>query len=83
MERGQLRWFGHVKRMGDERYPKRMLDWTPQGRRPVGRPKMRWLENIERGIARRGSNFNEVNEIGLYEDRHEWRQFLKRATDRL
>ena len=46
VERGQLRWFGHVKRMGDERYPKRMLEWTPQGRRPVGRSRKRWHANI-------------------------------------
>ena len=73
VERGQLRWFGHVKRMDHERYPKRMLEWIPQGRRPAGRPKKRWLENIERGIDRRGSSLTEVNEVGLCEDRHEWR----------
>ena len=83
VERGQLRWFGHVKRMDNVRYPKRMLEWIPQGRRPVGRPKKRWLENIERGISRRGSSLAEINETELYEDRQEWKQFLKRATDRL
>ena len=82
VERGQLRWFGHVKRMDQERYPRRFLEWIPQGRRPVGRPKMRWIQNIERGAERRGSSLREVNEIRLYENRQDWRQFLKQATDR-
>lgn len=38
LERGQLRWFGHIKRMNQERYPRRFLEWIPQGRRPIGRP---------------------------------------------
>ena len=79
VERGQLRWFGHVKRMNGERYPRRFLDWTPQGRRPIGRPKMRWLQNIKRGAERRGSSLDEVDETRLYEDRQAWRQFLKQA----
>ena len=77
VERGQLRWFGHVKRMEEQRYPRRFLEWRPQGRRPVGRPKMRWMENIERGVRRRGSSLQEIDEEKLYEDRQQWRQFLK------
>ena len=79
VERGQLRWFGHIKRMNEERYPRRFLEWIPQGRRPVGRPKMRWLQNIERGVERRGSSLREVGQMRLYENRQEWRQFLKQG----
>ena len=79
VERGQLRWFGHTKRMDEERYPRRFLEWTPEGRRPVGRPKMRWLQNIERGVERRGSSLREIEEMRLYEDRQQWRRFLKQG----
>ena len=79
VERGQLRWFGHTKRMEEERYPRRFLEWTPQGRRPVGRPKMRWLQNIETGAERRGSSVQELEETRLYDNRQEWRRFVKQA----
>jgi len=29
----QLKWYGHLQRMGEERLPKQILNWTPQGRR--------------------------------------------------
>ena len=32
VERGQLRWYGHVKRMDENRYPKKYMDWIPEGR---------------------------------------------------
>ena len=47
IERGQLRWFGHVKRMENARYPRKVLEWQPDGTRPAGRLKKRWRENVD------------------------------------
>ena len=48
VERTQLRWYGHMMRMEDERNPKKYYEWQPEGRRPRGRPRMRWRQNVER-----------------------------------
>ena len=37
-------WKEHIERMGDERIPKQVLRYIPKGRRNVGRPKRRWLD---------------------------------------
>ena len=42
IERSQLRWFGYVSRMPQERLPKQALLAKANGRRPVGRPRSRW-----------------------------------------
>ena len=47
IERSQLRWFGHVSRMPQERLPKQALPTKENGRRPVGRPITRWPDHIE------------------------------------
>jgi hypothetical protein len=44
IEETQLRWYGHVKRMKDERAPLKWLRWKPSGKRPTGRPRKRWME---------------------------------------
>ena len=41
IERIQLRWYGHVMRMTDNRLPRKYLLWQPSGSRPVGRPRKR------------------------------------------
>ena len=46
IERSQLRWFGHVSRMPQERLPKALLA-KANGRRPVARPRTRWTDYIE------------------------------------
>ena len=41
-----MRWAGHVARMGKERGVYRVLVGKPEGRRPLGRPRRRWVDNI-------------------------------------
>ena len=42
----RMRWVGHVARMGEERGVCRVLVGKPEGRRPLGRPRRRWVDNI-------------------------------------
>ena len=44
LERSQLRWYGHVTRMSQERTAKKLLCSAPIGRRPRGRPRTRWRD---------------------------------------
>ena len=45
----QLKWYGHVQRMEEGRLPKKVMKWSPPGRRKRGRPKLTWAEEI-RGL---------------------------------
>ena len=42
----RMRWAGHVARMGEERGVYRVLLGKPEGRRRLGRPRRRWVDNI-------------------------------------
>ena len=43
IERKRLQWYGHVKRMQDERPPKLIMEWIPRERRKRGRPRKTWM----------------------------------------
>jgi hypothetical protein len=43
----RIRWAGHVARMGEKRGAYRILVGRPEGRRPLGRPRRRWEDNIK------------------------------------
>jgi hypothetical protein len=47
IELRRMRWAGHVARMGEKKNVYRLLIGTPEGRRPLGRPKRRWIDNIK------------------------------------
>lgn len=68
----QLRWYGHVQRMAEDRIPKKILNWTPQGRRKRGRPRLSWREGIDRDIRERGVDEN------LWTNRDQWRLEIRR-----
>jgi hypothetical protein len=42
----RMRWAGHVVRMGEKRNEYRSLVVKPEGKRPIGRPRRRWVDNI-------------------------------------
>jgi hypothetical protein len=46
-----MEWAGHVAQMGEKRHAYRILVGKPEGKRPLGRKRRRWLDNIktERG----------------------------------
>jgi len=43
----RMAWLGHVTRMDGGRMPRRISDWEPMGRRIRGRPRRRWIEDVE------------------------------------
>jgi hypothetical protein len=51
-----MRWAGHVARIGEERGVYRVLVGKPEGKRPLGRPRLRWEDNIRMDLqeVRRG-----------------------------
>jgi hypothetical protein len=50
----RLRWAGHVERMGESRRAYRALVEKPEGRRPLGRPRHRWEDNIKMDLLEVG-----------------------------
>ena len=69
--------------MDDGRMAKIYLERKPQGKRPVGRPRKRWLDGDGEALDRRGIRLADVEERRTYEDRDAWRDVFKCSpTDR-
>jgi len=51
------RWAGHVARMGEERGVYRVLLGKPEGRRPRGRTRLRWVDNIRMDLQEVGCGY--------------------------
>jgi len=70
----RMRWAGHVARMVEERGLYRLLVGKPVGRRPLGRPRRRWVDNIRMDLQEVGCG--SVDWIGLAQDRDSWRTLV-------
>ena len=69
-----MRWAGHVARMGEERVVYRVLVRKPDGRRPVERPRRKWLDNIRVDLQEVGCGY--MDWIGLAQGRDSWRTLV-------
>jgi len=69
-----MRWAGHVARMGEDRGMCRDLPGKPEGRRPLGRPRRRWVDNIRTDLQEVGCGY--MDWIGLAQDRDGWRKLV-------
>ena len=70
----RTRWAGHVARIGEDRGVYRVLLGKPEGRRPLGRPRRRWVDNIRTDLPEVGCGF--MDWIGLAQDRDRWRTLV-------
>ena len=70
----RMRWAGHVESMGEERGVYRVLVGKPEGRRPMGRPRRRWVDNIKMDLQEVGRGY--MDWIGLAQDRDRWRTLV-------
>jgi hypothetical protein len=70
----RMRWAGHVAHMREGRGVYRVLVGRPEGKRPLGRPRRRWEDNIKMDLREIG--INEVSRIRLAEGKVWWRAFV-------
>ena len=70
----RMRWVRHVARMGEERRVYKFLVGKPEGRRPLRRPRHRWVDNIRMELQEVGCGY--MDWIGLAQDRERRRTLV-------
>jgi hypothetical protein len=66
----RMRWVGHVAQMGEKRNVCRLLVGKPERKRPLGRPRHRWTDNLKTDLSEVG--LGSADWIGLAQDRYRW-----------
>jgi transcription termination factor 2 len=69
-----MRWAGHVARMGEKRIVYGILVGNSEGKRPLGRPRRRWKDNIRMDLREIG--WGNMDWIDLAQDRYQWRALV-------
>ncbi|KAJ4444847.1 hypothetical protein ANN_06644 [Periplaneta americana] len=75
----RLRWAGHVARMGESRNAYRVLVGRLEAKRPLGRPRRRWEDNIKMNLREVG--YDGGDWINLAQDRDQWRAYVRAAMN--
>ena len=75
----RMRWLGHVARMGEDRGVHRVLVGKPEGKRPLGRPRRRWEDNIKMDLQEVGGGRGDRMELA--QDRDRWRVLVGTVRD--
>jgi hypothetical protein len=70
----RMRWAGHVARMGEKRNAYRILVGKPEGKRPLGRQRRMWVNNIKMDLREIG--WDGMDWIDLAQDRDRWRALV-------
>jgi hypothetical protein len=76
VEEKQLVLYGHLQRMSEERWPKKIWEWTPHGRRR-GRPRRTWFNNIKEAMTARDLDEQDI------QDRSRWKRGCEKRPQRM
>jgi hypothetical protein len=74
MIKSRMRWVEHVARMGEKRNACRILVGKPEGMRPLGRPRRRWVDNIKMDL--REIRWDTVDWIDMAQDKDQWKALV-------
>jgi hypothetical protein len=77
LEKKILQWYGHVKRMPEDRISKLIMEWIPLERGKRGRPRETWIEGVQTAMPTRNL------EPDQWRNRQEWRMFSGRCRQLL
>jgi hypothetical protein len=75
----RMLWAGNVTRMGERRGVYRVLVGRPEWKRPLGRPRRRWEDNIKMDLRETG--IDGANWIRLARDRVQWQNFVSTVVN--
>lgn len=75
VKKRRLRWLGHLERMDPQRTAKKIYSRVPEGTRSIGRPRKRWLDDIEKDLKSMGV----IGWKRKAQDRSQWREILSQA----
>jgi hypothetical protein len=75
----RMRLAGHVARMGEKSNAQKILVGKPDGKRPLGRPRCRWVDNIRMDLREIG--WGGMDWIDVAQDRDEWRALVNTAMN--
>ena len=78
VEKGVLRWFGHMERMDNERLTKRVMVSGVRGSRARGRPRLGWMDGVRRGLDARDMTLAQGEIVAR--NRTEWRAVVERVN---
>jgi hypothetical protein len=74
MNKPRMRWAGHVAYMREKRNAYKILVGKPEGKKPLGRPKCRWEDNVNMDLRETG--WGGMDWIDLVRDRDQWRALV-------
>jgi hypothetical protein len=75
----RMRWAGHVARMGEKRNAYRLLVGKPEGKRPLGRTRRMWVDNIRMDLGE--VRWGDDDWIGLAQNRNRWRALVNSVSN--
>jgi hypothetical protein len=71
----RLSWFGHINRMAETGIVRKIYKWKPFTKRPVGRPKSRWEDDVRNDLK----NMKLIKWSEQVQDRHKWKDIVEKA----
>ena len=75
IKKQRLNWLGHVERMAEDNIVQKIKRWKPMSKRPTGRPKTRWEDNVLEDIK----SINVCNWKKVVQDRDSWKKVFEQA----